>query len=101
MATSACDPAWDHFRKIRMEAGPHVFAGVRLPRGEPFPTAATRHNTALAQLVINPPALRHSHGGGAAHHTARPMAGAAERLLHAGLLAGEHPTRAAHVAGNE
>ncbi len=53
------------------------------------------------QLLVDAAACGVLDRGGAAHHAAGAVAGGAERLLHAARLADQHPTRPAHVAGND
>ncbi len=78
-----------------------VLVGGGLFFGQALPTAGAGDHAAAGQLLVDAAALGVLDGGRATHHAARAVAGRAERLPHAALLAHQHPTGAAHVAGND
>ena len=78
-----------------------VFVSVGLFFGEASPALGFGDDASRCQFAIDASPFGLFDGLSSAHQSARSVAGCAEGLLHASLLAGQHPARSAHVAGDK
>src|SRR5262249_29581681 len=79
----------------------HILVRLRLFLRESLAALRPRNDAASLQFLVDAPPARVLHRCGSAHRPACSVARRAERPLHAARLTDQHPTRPAHVAGND
>ena len=78
-----------------------VLVRRRLFLGQALLAARAGDDADRVELLVDAAARGQLDRRGAAHHPARPVAGRAERVLHAAGLSGQDPARRPHAAGDD